>query len=140
MTSETRTGDVEITLAGKAFVLRATPAAVLEIEERTGVGLTAIALRIGRGEISLKDLTAVVTAGLKAAGEPASHDKVCRMIFETGMMELTEPVGAFLLAAVTGGRALEEIAPAEAEGAPVSGEGGTAAGDSGGPAGGAPAA
>ena len=95
-------GDVEIALAGRRFLLRPTFAAIAEIEERSGQGLIALARRLAAGDIRIVDVATIVTAGLRAAGEPAKRETVGEMVLETGLGPLAPAIGAFLRAAITG--------------------------------------
>ena len=106
-------GEVEITLAGKTYVMRATFGAVVEIETKTGTGLVDLAERTYSGKPRLTDLTAVVWAGLRAAGEPATYEKVGEMVMDEGIQAAIGPVLEFLGQACTGGKTTGEAQAAE---------------------------
>ena len=95
-------GDVEIELAGRRFLLRPTFAAIAEIEERSGQGLIALARRLAAGDIRITDVATIVTAGLRAAGEPAKRETVGEMVLDSGLGALAPAVGAFLRVAISG--------------------------------------
>lgn len=97
-------GEVEITLAGKAHVLRPTFAAIAEIEARTGSGVIELVRRLGAHQARIADLAVVVAAGLRGAGVPADYDRVAEQVFRSRMTEILAPVLDFLIHAVSGGR------------------------------------
>ena len=97
-------GEVELSLDGRRFVLRPSFAAIAEIEARCGEGVIALARRLAAGDIRVSDFAAVVTAGLKAAGEPARFETVGEMVLREGLGSLAPTVGEFLRQAISGGR------------------------------------
>ena len=102
MTDERQPGDIEIELGGRRFVMRPSYKAVCEIEEATGVGVPALAARVMNGQEKLTEIAAIVTAGLRAAGEPASFGKVGEMIFAAGLEKALGPAVEFLTRAIGG--------------------------------------
>lgn len=96
-------GEVEITLDGRKFVMRPTFQAMVEIEAATGRGLLGLVRRISEMDFGYAEAQAVITAGLRAAGEQATPDKVGEMVFNTGLAAVAGPVGAFLMGALSGG-------------------------------------
>lgn len=99
-------GDVHICLAGHNLVLRPTYEALTHIESEVGIGIVPLVSRFAAQNFSLKDLVAVVTHGLRGAGEPATADKVGDLITKTGILDkgLMEAVSTFLGIALTGSR------------------------------------
>jgi len=95
-------GEVAIRLGGRDYVLRPTFQALCEIETRTGQGIVALARRTAAGDVGVTETAAIVTAGLRAAGEPAAFDTVGRLILETGLAACVPAVTAFLTAALGG--------------------------------------
>lgn len=123
MTSNPQRGEVEIALAGRRFTLRPTFQAIAEIEKQTGCGLIELLQCLSGGGVKVSDLAAIITAGLRAAGEPARFDKVGAMLLESGLEPVMQPVGEFLVGAVTGGRTRDD------ESGDGAGGGGDAAGN-----------
>jgi hypothetical protein len=103
MAANKHRGEVEITLDGKSFTLRPTFQAMVEIEAVLGKGLLGLVRRISEMEFGYTEAQAVITAGLRAAGEKATPEKVGEMVFRTGLAELAGPIGSFLTAALSGG-------------------------------------
>lgn len=97
-------GEVELSLGGRRFVMRPSFAAIAEIETRSGQGLVGLARRLTAGDIRVSDFATVITAGLKAAGEPARYEKVGEMVLDEGVGTLAPAVGEFLRQAIAGGR------------------------------------
>lgn len=95
-------GEVAIRLGGRDYVLRPTFQALCEIETRTGRGIVALARRTAAGDVGVAETAAIVTAGLRAAGEPATFDTVGRLILEAGLAACVPAVTAFLTAALGG--------------------------------------
>ena len=105
MTANPHRGEVEIELDGKRFVMRPTFQAIAEIEQQTGTGLIALLHRMTDGGLRVSDLAIIVAAGLRAAGEPASREKVGSLLLQDGLEKTLEPASFFLMNAVTGGKA-----------------------------------
>lgn len=105
MTANPHRGEVEIELDGKRFVMRPTFQAIAEIEQQTGTGLIALLHRMTDGGLRVSDLAVIVAAGLRAAGEPASRDKVGSLLLQDGLEKTLAPASQFLMNAVTGGKA-----------------------------------
>ncbi|QEX18493.1 hypothetical protein FRZ44_38000 [Hypericibacter terrae] len=98
-------GEVAITLDGRRFVMRPDFEHLVEMEVRTGVGLVELTRRIASGKYGVRDMAAIVTAGLKGAGEErADFAKVGAMILADGLTSLVDPVNQFLINAITGGK------------------------------------
>lgn len=92
--------------------MRPTYQAIMEIEQAAGVGVVPIARRVLANEHGLTEAVAIITAGLRASGEPATPDKVGQMVLDDGLLNLTAPLVEFLTNALSGG---EEAEPGEAE-------------------------
>ncbi len=59
-------GEVEITLAGKTYVMRPTFGAMVEIEQTSGEPIYALCRRLLEGNVSVTEVTHVITAGLRS--------------------------------------------------------------------------
>lgn len=103
-------GEVLITFAGTEYTLTPTYQALVEIERMTGLKIVEIARQLMSGSVGIQDAVAIVTAGMKASGEPAIADKVGEMIFEEGLIKVSPLLVEFLNNALTGG---EEAEPGE---------------------------
>lgn len=106
-------GEVEIMLDGKAYVMRPTFEAMAEIEAKTGHGMLYLATRTAEGDIGITEAAMIITAALRAAGEPATVETVGPMIFRTGLIKVLAPVGEYLTNALTGGEPPGEAVAAD---------------------------
>ncbi len=113
MTANRHRGEVEITLAGKSYVMRPTFGALAAIEAKTGEGIAELLERMRTGRVRITDVTAVIWAGLGATGEPVTYEKVGELVAEIGLDSLAVPVSMFLLNACKGGQASGEARAAE---------------------------
>ena len=127
MTANPQRGEVEIELGGRRFVMRPSFQAIAEMEKQTGRGLIELLQSLSDGGLKVSELAAIITAGLKAAGEPARYDKVGALLLEGGLEGIVPPVGEFLVGALTGGRQ-----PSGNGADPGSGASGTGSGGAGG--------
>jgi hypothetical protein len=109
-------GEVSVTLGGRERVLRPTFQALAEIESKTGKTLQQlIALGMGAA-LGLNDTTAIITAGLRAAGETVKDEEVGADIVAAGLQSMIAPAAKLVLFGLTGGRDPEprDDAPGEA--------------------------
>ena len=121
-TANPERGEIEIELvtpAGsrKTFVLRPTWEAMVEIETRTGLGMIQIANKLSMLQFGYIEAVAIITAGLKAGGDPARIETVGPMIFKTGLSNLIAPIQTFVQNALTGGESPGEPNEGEVEAA-----------------------
>ncbi len=100
MEADPKRGDVEIEFATETgerrkFVLRPSFAAIVEIEEQTGQSIFDLARKLSRGEMGQQDAAHIIAAGLKAAGETASHSTAGEMIARSGLADVLAALGDF---------------------------------------------
>lgn len=104
-------GEIAVMLDAR-YVLRPTFEAVAAIESSLG-SVMDLARRVAREPYTMtrRELAVIVTEGMRAWGQAnndtntklARVEKVERLIFAAGMPSVLEPVGLFLMAAITGG-------------------------------------
>ena len=95
-------GEISAVFDGEEKVLCLTLGALAELEARLQAGdLVGLSERFSSGRISARDLTAIIGAGLRGAGNPVSDDDLARMAFEGGLRGAAE-VAARLLRATFG--------------------------------------
>lgn len=108
-------GEIEAEIGGVARRLVLTLGALAELEAAFGADdLVALAERFGTGRLKARDLTRVIGAGLRGAGEAISDDEVARLPVEGGAAGYVRIAGS-LLAATFGAeevRPLPQAAPA----------------------------
>jgi hypothetical protein len=92
-------GEIEAEIGGVRRRLVLTLGAVAELEAAFGAeDLTALAERFGSGRLSARDLTRIIGAGLRGAGEATSDDEVARLATEGGAAGYVRIAGALLAA------------------------------------------
>ncbi|WDR06398.1 gene transfer agent family protein [Devosia rhodophyticola] len=90
-------GEVEARFDGECKTLCLTLGALAELEGRLQTGdLVGLAERFSGGRISARDLTAILGAGLRGAGNAISDDDLARMSIEGGLKGAAE-IAATLL-------------------------------------------
>jgi len=78
-------GEIEVDIGGAARRLVLTLGALAELEAAFGAeDLVALAERFGAGRLKARDLTRIIAAGLRGAGENVSDDDVADMVVPGG--------------------------------------------------------
>jgi len=96
-------GEVEVTLKGKKYVLRPTFEAIAEAESRIGLGMTGIALKFARQEHGMREVAAMIYAGLLGAGNTAfSYEEVGGLVQKAGFSKFVQPACDFAREAMRG--------------------------------------
>ena len=104
-------GEIEAEIGGSRRRLVLTLGALAELEAAFGADdLAALAERFGTGRLRARDLTRIIAAGLRGAGEDVSDDDVSGMEVEGGAAGYVR-VAASLIAATFGGDAAAENPP-----------------------------
>lgn len=94
-------GEITLALAGSTIALCPSFAALVALEEASGLGLVTLARRFAEGAFSLKDIEAVIAAGMRGAGQTPPPD-LGEKIMATGIAVLAPRIGEFLVAALGG--------------------------------------
>uniref|UniRef100_UPI0007852033 gene transfer agent family protein n=1 Tax=Aureimonas sp. AU40 TaxID=1637747 RepID=UPI0007852033 len=85
MGANRRRGEVAAMIDGREHRLCLTLGALAELEDAFALeDIAALAQRFGSGRLSARDLTRIIAAGLRGAGETASDEAVAAMRFERG--------------------------------------------------------
>src|SRR4051794_36416048 len=96
-------GEIEAELGGARRRLVLTLGALAELEAAFGADdLVALAERFGTGRLKARDLTQVIAAGLRGAGENVSDEEVSRMAVDGGAAGYVR-IAAGLISATFGG-------------------------------------
>lgn len=78
-------GEISADIGGRRRTLVLTLGALAELESAFGANdLMALAERFGTGRLSSRDLTKIIAAGLRGAGEAVSDDEVAAMTVDGG--------------------------------------------------------
>ncbi len=105
-------GEIEAELGGARRKLVLTLGALAELEAAFGVeDLVALAERFASGRLKASDLTRIIAAGLRGAGENISDDEVARLTVPDGLTGYVR-IAADLIAATFGDAA--QVKPQDA--------------------------
>jgi hypothetical protein len=103
-------GEIEAEIGGARRRLVLTLGALAELEAAFGVDdMVALAERFGTGRLRARDLTRIIGAGLRGAGEDVSDEHVSEMAVDGGAAGYVR-IAADLIAATFGGDAPAETA------------------------------
>jgi hypothetical protein len=95
-------GEIEAEIGGVRRRLVLTLGALAELEDAFGADdLVALTERFGAGRMKARDLTRIIGAGLRGAGEGVSDDEVAAMAIDGGAQGYVR-VAAALIAATFG--------------------------------------
>ena len=95
-------GEIEAEIGGAKRRLVLTLGALAELEDALGADdLVALTERFGSGRMKARDLTRVIGAGLRGAGEAVSDEDVAAMAVEGGAQGYVR-IAAELIAATFG--------------------------------------
>ena len=96
-------GEIEAEIGGARRRLVLTLGALAELEAVFGAAeLPALAERFSTGRLTARDLTRIIGAGLRGAGEAVSDDEVARMAVARGAAGYVR-IAADVIAATFGG-------------------------------------
>ena len=100
--ANTHRGEIEAELGGVRRALVLTLGALAELESAFGADdLVALTERIGTGRLKALDLTRIIGAGLRGAGEAIGDDEVARLAVDGGAPGYVR-IAAALIAATFG--------------------------------------
>jgi hypothetical protein len=95
-------GEIEAELGGVTRTLVLTLGALAELEDTFAASdLVALTERFGTGRLTARDLTCIIGAGLRGAGEKVSDDEVARFAVDGGAQGYVR-IAAALIAATFG--------------------------------------
>jgi len=90
-------GEVELTLNGEPHVMRLTLGALVELEqELESDSLVALIERFEHGDFKMRDLIALLTAGLRGGGWSGSESDLLKSNIEGGPVEAAQAAGRLL--------------------------------------------
>lgn len=92
-------GEIEAKIGGRVRILVLTLGALAELENAFGADdLVALTERFGTGRLKARDLTRIIAAGLRGAGEAVTNEEVAAMPVE-GAAHGYVKIAALLIAA-----------------------------------------
>jgi hypothetical protein len=91
-------GEVEVSLANKTMIMRATFDALARIEAQTGMGIVELAKRYMEGTFGLTESVVIITEGLRAGSERggANRAAVGEWVMKEGLANFVTPIANFL--------------------------------------------
>jgi hypothetical protein len=92
---------IALNLSGRSYQLRPSFAALLKLEQQSGVGLLTLARKFAASEFTLAELLALITTGLEGAGETLPPD-LPEQLAQAGLASLTPVATSYLQLALTG--------------------------------------
>ena len=79
-------GEVALMVEGRALPMRLTLGALAELEDAFSVeNLPALGERFAAGRLSARDITRILSAGLRGAGGTLATDEVAALSFDGGL-------------------------------------------------------
>ena len=97
-------GEIEAELGGARRTLVLTLGALAELEDAFGAeDLVALTERFGSGRLKARDLTRIIGAGLRGAGEAVRDEDVAAMAVEGGAQGYVRIAAALIEATFGGG-------------------------------------
>ncbi|HEY0301550.1 MAG TPA: gene transfer agent family protein [Rhizomicrobium sp.] len=92
-------GEIEAELGGVRRTLVLTLGALAELEDAFAASdLVALTERFGAGRLTARDLTRIIGAGLRGAGEAISDDEVARLAVDGGAQGYVRIAAALIVA------------------------------------------
>ena len=93
-------GEVEIVLGGERRVCRLTLGALAELEAKLGTGsIVELVERFETGTVGVRDVLAVVVAGLRGGGWQGRAEDLTALEFDGGIGEATRAAATLLIRA-----------------------------------------
>ncbi|MGE0270297.1 MAG: gene transfer agent family protein [Alphaproteobacteria bacterium] len=94
-------GEVSIDLGGREYILRPTFEVLVEIEERLGIGLLAIARKFMNREYGIRDVSIIIAAGIKGGGQKIPEN-LGEVLATTGVLPFHEKLEKFIAGSLSG--------------------------------------
>ncbi len=92
-------GEIHAEIGGEIRTLVLTLGALAELEDAFGADdLVALTERFGTGRLKARDLTRIIGAGLRGAGEAISDDEVSGLVADDGAQGYVRIVAALIAA------------------------------------------
>ena len=94
-------GEIDLDIGGENYKARLTIDAIIRIEQAIGCGIIKLAQRMADADISVTDVTSVLTAALRGGGNDVTTKEVHKIITNAGIIEATTAVATLLTAAIS---------------------------------------
>lgn len=89
-------GELDFEVGGVKYILRPSFQGLLEIEEKSGLGLMELVNQIGNGKLSTRQAVAIVYGGIIGSGGKVDFDALGEACVEHGMLQVSTTAAMFL--------------------------------------------
>jgi hypothetical protein len=100
--------EVEVTLNGESYTLRPTFNCIVEIEAAVGCSLMQFLPRFVAGQMTASQAFAILSAGIKGAGDKVAADSLQENMAEGGFNDVVVAIDKFLTASTMSGDAIKK--------------------------------
>ena len=101
-------GELEVKLGNQTFKTKLTIDACIRIESALNTSLVKLATRLTEGDLTITDISNIITPAIRGGGNNLSHSEITKLIFENGMVEGLRVCGEILTNVLTGGSVSQE--------------------------------
>ena len=108
-------GELQLKLGSKTYKSRMTVDGCMQAEAACGCSLVKIATKLSEGDLTVLDITNVLTPALKGGGNDVDHTKVAKMVYEAGLADGMRVCGEVLANVLTAGEASDDDSEEDSE-------------------------
>ena len=101
-------GELQVKLGDKTYKTRMTVDGCIQAEMACNASLVKIATKLAEGDLTVMDISNVLTPALKGGGNDVDNTKVAQIVYEAGMADGMRVVGEVLSNVLTAGKADED--------------------------------
>ena len=108
-------GELQVKLGDKTYKTRMTVDGCMQAEAGCGTSLVRIATRLSEGDLTVMDISNVLTPALKGGGNDVDQTKVAKIVYEAGLAEGMRVCGEILANVLTAGQANDDDSEEDSE-------------------------
>ena len=108
-------GELQVKLGDKTYKTRMTVDGCMQAEAACGTSLVRIATRLSEGDLTVMDISNVLTPALKGGGNDVDQTKVAKIVYEAGLAEGMRVCGEILANVLTAGQANDDDSEEDSE-------------------------
>lgn len=108
-------GELQLKLGSKTYKSRMTVDGCMQAEAACGCSLVKIATKLSEGDLTVLDISNVLTPALKGGGNDVDHTKVAKMVYEAGLADGMRVCGEVLANVLTAGQASDDDSEEDSE-------------------------
>lgn len=101
-------GELQLKLGSKTYKSRMTVDGCMQAEAACGCSLVKIATKLSEGDLTVLDITNVLTPALKGGGNDVDHTKVAKIVYEAGLADGMRVCGEVLANVLTAGQTTDD--------------------------------